>query len=586
MCTIRAACGLRLHKRTLRKLGHSVRWAAALLLLVTPWMACARDDTSPLGPPSLAQSPSLMISGRVLGPDGENICGTIGSGTMMVQLLNPEFGITSDIPFLGEQELSCPVNRYSLRVDPGTAHMRVTLPINPGLDNLPRRHLDDVEVADANVSHDVNLLEGTELGGSATLDGQKLEGVFLQVLYDFNPNFGVTNGTSNTLGPNGSWEEFFGRAPMVLQGGERYAAFSNCGATLGARLVADIFGGGFLFPTEVSALNCTLETGAATRFSHTFTRVVVTPMPGDIGGSFSPELFDRYGVGWGVQFPVAPGSSPSHNPDFTHLFTGGLLIGISPDRVLSGVDLGGEMDCGATCRDLGLNGMVRFIPLSDGRKSVTWRYSDATSAEGVGLEVTQVSVDGRAPNDYVLFRFSIRNTRPSTLTFHAGFFGDWDIDVDPFDDLGFTDLAGKLMYEVSQAETGFHVGTMLLGLPVSGNYFFTGAAEDTPSLGAQVQALSGALRREVAGPADLRYIHGAGPITLKKNERRDVWIAIVAGETKDQLLANAAAAEADVASSLNSPLDASVTSTMTTGPAAPAASRPLSRPICKNCKPQ
>jgi hypothetical protein len=242
------------------------------------------------------------------------------------------------------------------------------------------------------------------------------------------------------------------------------------------------------------------------------------------------------------------------------------------------------MECGATCRDLGLNGMVRFIPLSDGRKSVTWRYSDATSAEGVGLEVTQVSVDGRAPNDYVLFRFSIRNTRPSTLTFHAGFFGDWDIDGDPFDDLGFTDLAGKLMYEVSQAETGFHVGTMLLGLPVSGNYFFT--TEDTPSLGVQVQALSGGVRQEIAGPGDLRYIHGAGPITLKKNERRDVWIAIVAGETKDQLLANAAAAEADVASSLNSPLDASVTSSMTTGPAAPAASRPLSRPICKNCKPK
>jgi hypothetical protein len=253
MCTIRAACGLRLHKRTLRKLGHSVRWAAPLLL-VTPWMACSRDDTSPLGPPSLAQSPSLTISGRVLGPDGENICGTIGSGTMVVQLLNPEFGITSDILFLGEQGLSCPVNRYSLRVDPGTAHLRVTLPINPGLGSLPWRHLDDVEVADANVSHDVSLVEGTELGGSATLDGEKLEGVFLQLLYDFNPNFGVTNGTSNTFGPDGSWGEFFDRAPMILQSGGRYLAFSNCGATLGTRLVADIFSGGFLFPTEVHAV--------------------------------------------------------------------------------------------------------------------------------------------------------------------------------------------------------------------------------------------------------------------------------------------------------------------------------------------
>lgn len=566
-------------------LAYSSRSAAPLLLGIL-WVACARDDTTLLDP-SLARAQPHTISGKLLGPDGRNVCRTIGSGTMLAQLLNPDFGITSDIPFLGEQEITCPKNSYSFPFDPGTAHLRVTLPINDGLDRLPWRHLDDVEVGEEGLDHDVDIVRGTKLGGSATLDGNPLEGVFLQFLYDFNSNFGVTNATT---APDGSWTEFFGRSPTVLQSGVRYSAFTTCGSMLGTRLIAGLSSSSFEFPGELSSIPCTLETGAATRFSHTSTRLVVTPMPGDIGGGFSPEFFDQYGIGWGVQFPIAPGSSLSHDPLATELFNGGLLIGLpaqggSPVRVLSGVDPGGEIECGATCRDLGLNGAVTFNTQRDGRRAVTWRYSDAASAEEVGLEVTQMSVDGKAPNDYVLFRFSIRNTSRSTLTFYAGFFGDWDSEFDAFDDLGFTDLGGKLMYQVSQAEAGIHAGTMLLGAPVTGNFFFT--ALDFPSLGDQVRALSGGLRQETAGPGDLRYIHGAGPITLKRNQRKDVWVAIVAGETKGQLLTNATAAEADVARSLNNSLDATTpTTTNAVSPAARAASRAQSRPLCKNCKPQ
>lgn len=577
------AAPLRLLTLGSHRLAHSVRVAAPLLLAAL-WLACAGDETTPLDPPSLAPDKPATISGRVLGPDGSNICETIGSGTMLVQLLNPEFGITSDNPFLGEQGLRCPVNRYSLPGSAGTAHLRVTLPITPGLDNLPWRHLDDLAVGDEGLDHDVAILEGTELGGSATLDGNPLEGVFLQFAYEFNSNFGVTNATSD---PSGSWTEFFGRSPMILQNGIRVSPFSTCGSMLGTRLIAGLPEGGFEFPTEVNAVNCSLETGASTQFSHTFTRLVVTPMPGDIGGSFSPDFFDQYGVGWGVQFPIAPGSSPNHDPGFSEIFNGGLLIGIGDDQVLAGADAGSMMECGAICRDLGLNGTVKSTIRSDGRRSVTWRYSDATSAEGVGLEVTQVSIDGKLPNDYVVFQFSIRNTSASTVTFHAGFFGDWDIEFDANDDLGFTDLGGKLMYEVSANETGIHAGTMLLGAPATGNFFFDGLQGAFPSTADQVQALSGGLRQETAQAGDLRYIQGAGPITLKKKQRKDIWIAVVAGETKDQLLANAAAAEADVASMLNQPLAAtSTTSSITASPAARAASRPLSQPVCKNCKPE
>jgi hypothetical protein len=554
------------------------------LLVTLLWLGCAGEETTPLDPPSLANVKPHTISGSVLGPDGKNVCKTVGSGTMLVQLLNPDFGISSDIPFLGEQQLTCPRNNYSLSMDPGTAHLRVTLPITAGLDALPWRHLDEVAVGAEGLSHDINDVEGTELGGSATLDGNPLEGVFLQFTYDFNGNFGATNSTS---GPDGSWTEFFGRSPTVLQNGTRYSAFSTCGSMLGTRLIAGLTSSNFVFPDEVSSVNCTLETGAATRFSHTFTRLVVTPMPGDIGGSFSSDFFDQYGVGWGIQFPVAAGSSPSHDPGFSEIFNGGLLIGIGENQVLAGADAGSVMECGATCRDLGLNGSVKFTTQGDGSKAVTWRYSDATSAEPAGLEVTQLSIDGKRPNDYVIFRFSIRNTRTSPVTFHAGFFGDWDIELDALDDLGATDLGGKLMYEVSANESGIHAGTMLLGAPVTGNFFFDGLEGAFPSTADQVQALSGGLRRETAGPGDLRYIQGAGPITLKKAQRKDIWIAVVAGETKAQLLANAAAAEADVTRGLDRSLDAaSTTNAMTAAPVGRATRSTPARPICKDCKPQ
>jgi hypothetical protein len=561
-------------------LAHALRSAAPLLAVL--WLACAPDETGVLSPQSLARSGSPTIAGKVLGPDGSGICKTIGSGTMVVQLLNPEFGSTSDVPFLGAQELRCPRNNYSLPVAAGTAHLRVTLPVGPTgptFGDLPWRHLEDVEVGDAGADHDVNIVAGTQVGGTATVDGKPIQGVFLQLAYDFNGNFGATNGLSDTLPPTGNWTEFFGRAPMILQNGVRYSTISTCSSMLGTRLVAGFPGGGFEFPTEVNALNCVLETGAATRFSHTFTRVVVTPMPGDIGGSFSPDFFDRYGVGWGVQFPISPGAPPGRDPSETHLFLGGLLIALDPDTVLAGVDVGGEMECGFTCRRLGLNGTVKFTSMGGTGRQVTWSYS------GEALEVTQTSVDGRRPYDYVLFRFSIRNTSRGTRTFHAGFFGDWDIDADALEDLGFTDLGGKLMYLVSQAETGFHVGTMLLGPPISGNYFFSGA--EFPSSFDQVQALSGGLRRETAGPADLRYIQGAGPFTLRRGQQRDVWIAVVAGEDKSQLLANAAAAQADVAGKANIAVQADgATSPTTMTQSAPAASGARSRSICKDCKPR
>ena len=89
-----------------------------------------------------------------------------------------------------------------------------------------------------------------------------------------------------------------------------------------------------------------------------------------------------------------------------------------------------------------------------GAKTVTWRYSDATSAEKVGLRVIQRSIDGERGHAYVLFRFVFRNTSQSALTFFAGFAGDWDVDLEPLDDQGFTALNRRLMFQASTEITG------------------------------------------------------------------------------------------------------------------------------------
>lgn len=573
------------HPRSPRRVASSLRIAAPLLLAVA-WLGCAKDE--PTAPEHSIQSlaAARTITGRILGPDGRNICRTIGEGTMVVLLINPEFDFTNEEVF-DVQEVTCPDNRFSLAQEAATAHLGVQLPVNEGIDDLPWRTLAEFPVPAGGVNHPVNLEEGTPLGGRALLDGNPVEGAALFVQYGFNSIFGSTDGLS---GPDGRWMEFFGRSPLILQNDVPYQVFGCEGGILGAKQAAPLPPATFLFPSERQGVTCRLETGPTTEFSHTATNLAVTPMPGDIGGAVSGELFGQFGVGWGVQFPVPTGETPAHGPiSLSQMFNGGLIIGFppqggSPARILAGVELGtAGMECVASCRDLGLDGVVTFSTGASGeRKSVTWRYSDAGSAEPVGLEVIQHSLDGIRPHDYVLFRFRIRNTSPSTVRFFAGFFGDWDVQPDVFDDVGATALNGRLMYQVSQTGSRTHLGTLLLGeAPVTGNYFFN--FEQAPSIADQIRALRGGLRATTAGPSDLRYIQGAGPIVLDRREAQDVWLAVVAGESRSQLLANANAARDHVSRLVNTAIgDASETRSITPRSSTPAL---LHRPTCKHCRP-
>jgi hypothetical protein len=343
-------------------------------------------------------------------------------------------------------------------------------------------------------------------------------------------------------GPDGRWRDLHGR-PTVLQKNVRYSLNAVC-QYLGARLVSTPPSRGFLFPAEEKSIDCAMAAAPSARFAHDRTRLVVTPMPGDIGG-LSDDFARSWGYGWGVQFPVPAGQSPSHQPYVSHLYQGGFLIGRAPDRVLSGGKLIGLAACGRRCRNLGLDARVSWTSLPGAGKRVRWEYSDSGASEAIGLRVVQESFDGRPPANYVLFRFAITNSGPAT-TFHAGFFGDWDVGDDPGDDVGFTEMDGRLMYLTNTNRTDPFLGTLLISdAGISGNYFFR--KESLLSRSEQVDALSGRIvRPETDINGDARYIHGAGPFQLDHGGKGELWIAVVAGETKDQLLASAAAAARDI----------------------------------------
>jgi hypothetical protein len=437
------------------------------------------------------------------------------------------------------QVLACPQDTYGLTLDPGTYLVRFNFITAPTLATLPLAQidLDPVVIDAADVVRNVQVREGQELGGLATLNGHPLEGAEFSLGFEIGP---FIAGAAES-GPDGSWTDAtFGRAALPLQTGVRFNLGPGCEA-LGTSLLAPL-PASFLFPDEADAVNCQLQVAPSVAWTHEAGRLVVTPMPGDVGGQSVP-LWPRFGRGYGVQFPVG-GGGPGRRVSASQLFRGGLMITTGGELVLSGVDVRGFMDCGPgeACYDLGVDGVVRF--LTTGRaKTVTWHYSDAASLERVGLEVVQHSFDGTG-GDYVVFAYRIRNVGGGPLTVWAGFFGDWDIDGTPFADVAATDLGGRLMYATNEGETGSFLGTLLIGAPVSGTYAFAGVF---PTLSEQVDALTGALVSPTAGPGDIRFIHSAGPIALAAGGEATVRIAVVAGDDKAQLLANAAAAESEVA---------------------------------------
>lgn len=507
----------------------SVAAAAGLLL------GCNSGDKSPTSPALLsANLVQSQVSGAVLGPDGTSICNFLAPGSVVTVRSVP---LATNTIIGPSQNVACPGNTYSVPIDTGSYRMRVTLPVSAA---LPWRWLEPGAITgDGNpITKNLTVQNGLALGGGATLDGAPLAGIPLTLTYGVNPAFAAAIGQT---GASGTWEDNLGRAVLPLQVNEQYAPIFQCNG-LGVTVSQFSPTVPFLYPSEAASADCQLQTASATQFTNSGARMVATAFPGDIGGQ-SGALLSSLGSGWGVQFPVAGG--PVHFPfTATQLFLGGLIIGTGSGHILTGFNAAGELVC-RVCQDLGTSGSVGIDQDPSGVRFIRWRYDDAGSSEGTGISVTQHSFDNPGGADYLLIRYAITNTGASRQTIYAGFFGDWDIDGAAFDDIGNTAMSGRLMYETNDGDLGTHAGTLVAGAPVAGHYFTDLLTPVTE--GEQLRALSGAVQVPSSIAADIRYIQSVGPFTLAPGATRVIWVALVMGDDTAQLLANAAAASADIA---------------------------------------
>ena len=514
---------------------------ALLALLMTACGEASNDPMSSTAPTADLHTGLPDLGGSLVAADGTAICGSVPEGTaFLVRAID-----VSTLQFAGAADVVCPSSDYIMAVPPGTYMVRVQF-LNAGqvAGELPWRTVtrQPVTVAGEDLVLDIPIEPGTALGGRATLDGRPVEGVTFNVVYDALPGFGAASGVS---GADGGWADFFGRAPLFLQNDVDYLITAGCQPLLGSILDEGFPTRPFRFPDELGAVNCAMRSGASEPFTHTYNRLAVTALPGDLGG-LSPDIDPGLGLGFGVQFPTVPGAAPAHGPlAMSHLFRGGLIIGLESGAILTGFDAAGELECGAGCRDLGLDGKAQVTATPARGKRVTWRYSDAGSSEGVGLRIVQRSYDAPASREYVLFRFSIQNRSARTQRLAAGVFADWDVDGSALDDVGISLRGGRLLAVSNADGPPTHAGTLVAGgAPPGPGYFFSGLS--TPSLADQAAVLAGSLSQSPGEPGDIRYIHGISPVELGHGGTAELWVAVVLGEDAAKFAANADAALRDV----------------------------------------
>jgi hypothetical protein len=339
---------------------------------------------------------------------------------------------------------------------------------------------------------------------------------------------------------------------------------------LGTKFMSKTATGAFAFPGGLDTFRCDYDHSlAGYSFSHHNTDLLTTS---DAGGFGSLNLHAWEGAGWGVQYPLAPGATPSHFD--TELFYGGLLLGFSPTKILSGIYMDGYSPCVfggiPSCRDLGPGGTVGTVGLANGGRRVRWTYTDDTSPEKVGLQVTQTSYDGPAGSDFVAFQYKIKNTSNTTISFHPGVFMDWDVTSTSGGagaNIGNTVLNGELMY-VRVTSTEKHLGTLITGISIAGNQFRRNSASSgVPfDVGQQYAALSGTANAPLQStPGDVWYVHSGAQVTLAPGAVAKFWVTLVGGANSSDIVTNAKAARTAIADGSLLPLSSSVSANQFSG---------------------
>jgi hypothetical protein len=563
-------------------------WRSLVPILLMAVLGCSPDSS-----PTAANDPAFShtgipdINGRIFaGPGKQSICSRFPADQQMVVR-----AWTVDESFATAGGILCPDNSFSIPVEPGSYLLRVGLPLDQPRGRLPLRWVETmpVDVAEADVVRDIHVRDGIPLGGGARVDGVPVAGFAVNVQHTsvFAGAAGVAISTAS-----GTWEDFFQGGPVYLQRDIRIT-FPGCLATPvpGIREIRAIPADSILFPTESSAFNCDFFSGDALQFTHRATRLKLSSFPGDIGGVSDPLIFPDIGYGYSAQFPLPRGESPNAGPQPVNrqLFRGGLVLAVAPDLAISGTELGGYVICAVSpCRSLGDDGQGAVKVLAGGKREVTWIYSDTGSQRPKGLSVVQRSFDGQN-GDYVLYAFRVTNQSRASITLTPGTFMDFDVTPDFGSNTGYSELAGQLMITTTADDVGRHFGTVVIGGPAGGrSYFFT--SFDLIPESDVVAAIRGEISNPTTlEPTDVRALQGGTTVKLGKAKSTEFWMAVVAGDDRAQIIANARAAIAEGAARKqagNTFVVVSKTAPVRSlNPQARAASAPSSR-ICKrNCSP-
>jgi len=261
---------------------------------------------------------------------------------------------------------------------------------------------------------------------------------------------------------------------------------------------------------------------------------------------------------------------PPTSPNW--LFHGGLMAGTGPGRLSDDIPYGEDTE--STTDWIPLFGAPIQVGEAAGGQVITSAYDDRRALSPVGLEVIQRSFafDEAGEDAFVLVQYVVRNTSGQALTgLRLGLFADWDLPGsggepretagwDPSRRLGFVegtlvgqpslgvvwldDIAlGQVTYSVLRRE---QVISSTVGNPPAPGRApgiarapMTGEFSDTEKWNA---LSSGQTTTSESNPQDLYQVIGVGPFALAAGATDTVAVALVAGETRAALQANAEAA--------------------------------------------
>lgn len=378
----------------------------------------------------------------------------------------------------------------------------------------------------------------------------------------------------------------------VLTSGTPGVTVTRPSVALGAAPTGEFFGptGGESFGVEIAP---TVAAGSDISLTLTVQGAAVGPFrmvvkAGDpIEGSFATHDVGRVRLsvtnfgglgyytglhGFGFELRGEGFRFPASSPNW--LFHAGLLAGTGPTRLSDDVPYGEDTQSATDW--IPLFGAPIEVDQAAGGQRITTAYDDRRALTPLDLEVTQRSYafDEAGEDAFVLVQYVVRNTSAQSLTgLRLGLFADWDLPGsggapqetagwDPARRLGFVegtqasqpalgvvwldDVAlGQVTYAVVRREqviastagnppsTGRAPG--LAEAPMQGEF------SDTEKWSALA---SGQTSTSESSPQDLYQIIGVGPLTLAAGASDTLAVALVAGENRAALQANAEAARA------------------------------------------